>query len=55
MNMQTRQSHKEVIALDADDHLQRPMTIQSSVSEERLFQMQADRIPMRSLLAACAV
>ena len=54
MSIQTLQSHKEVIALDADDHLLRPASIHPSVSEMRLFQMRADRVPTRSLRIACA-
>ncbi len=48
------QHGKEVIALDADDHLARPMLIRSEFSEMRLSQVQVDRLPTRNLLVHCA-
>jgi len=42
MNMNLKQAGKEVIALDADDHLLRPVLIRFKFSELRLFHMQVD-------------
>jgi hypothetical protein len=42
MDMNIKQAGKEVIALDADDHLLRPVLIRFNFSELRLFQMQVD-------------
>ncbi len=56
------QSRKEVIALDADDHLLRPIFMNSRYSDLRLLriepaqQMQVDRIQARDdIPAMCAV
>ena len=48
------QHGKEVIALDADDHLARPILIQFVFSELRLSRVQVDRLPTRNLLYLCA-
>ena len=40
--MQSTLQTKEVIALDADDHLVRPTLIRFNVSELRMFQTQVD-------------
>ena len=45
---------KEVIALDADDHLARPILIRFEFSELRLSQVQVDRLPMHSFVYHCA-
>lgn len=47
MNTSHTIQSKEVIALDADDHLLRPMFIPLTVSEMRLFQVQVNRVPAR--------
>ncbi len=48
------QTGKEVIALDADDHLARPISIRFDYSNVRLTQVLADRLPTRNLLCLCA-
>ena len=47
--MNFKQAGEEVIALDADDHLLRPVLIRINFSESRLFQMQVDCVPARRL------
>jgi hypothetical protein len=54
MNMNLLQHEKEVIALDADDHLLRPILIRLTVSELRLLQVQVDCARKRRLLVFCA-
>ena len=49
------QQGKEVIALDADDHLARPIMIHVVFSEMRLSRVQVDCLPTRNLLVLCAV
>ncbi len=48
------QQGKEVIALDADDHLVRPLSIRSDCSDSRLSRVLVDRLPTRNLLCTCA-
>ncbi len=48
------QQGKEVIALDADDHLARPISIRFDYSELRLSRVLVDRLPTRNLLCLCA-
>ena len=48
------QVSKEVIALDADDHLPRPTLILSDLSEMRQFQVKVDRVPAFSLVTGTA-
>ena len=48
------QHGKEVIALDADDHLARPILIRFMFSETRHSQVQVDRLPTRNPLIHCA-
>jgi hypothetical protein len=48
------QMAKEVIALDADDHLLRPTLILSDLSEMRQLQVKVDRVPALSLVAGTA-
>ena len=48
------QQGKEVIALDADDHLVRPVSIHSDYSDTRLSRVLVDRLPTRNLLCSCA-
>ena len=48
------QTLKEVIALDADDHLLRPTLILSDLSEMRQLPVKVDRVPARRL-AVCTV
>ena len=59
MSTHFAQSEKEVIALDADDHLPRPMLIHLRFSDLRLLrlqQMQVDRVQARDgLLVMSAV
>lgn len=53
MRTHSEQSGKEVIALDADDHLSRSMYVHFGFSDLRLLrikpvlQMQVDRVPVR--------
>ncbi len=47
------QQGKEVIALDADDHLA-PCLIRFDLSEQRLPWVLMDRLPTRNLLCLCA-
>ncbi len=47
------QHAKEVIALDADDHLA-PCLIRFDFSEQRLPWVLVDRLPTRNLLCLCA-
>jgi hypothetical protein len=49
MNINLMQNGKEVIALDADDHLLRPVMIRLNFSELRLFPMQVDCVRMRCI------
>jgi hypothetical protein len=49
MDMNLNQAGKEVIALDADDHLLRPVSIRFNFSELRLFLMQVDCVRARRL------
>ncbi len=49
MNINLKQDGKEVIALDADDHLLRPVLIRFNFSELRLFLMQVDCVRVRRL------
>ncbi len=49
------QMKKEVMALDADDHLPRPISILLDYSDMRLSQVQVDRFQSRNLLCLCAV
>jgi hypothetical protein len=44
MNMNLIRHEKDVIALDADDHLLRPTLIRLTVSELRLLQVRVDRV-----------
>jgi hypothetical protein len=44
------QNEKEVMALDADDHLLRPILIRLIISEMRLFPVQVDCVRARRLL-----
>jgi hypothetical protein len=53
MNMDLIKHEKEVIALDADDHLLRPLLIRLIVSELRLSQVRVDRVRMRRLPGFC--
>ena len=48
------QHGKEVIALDADDHLARPILIRFVFFEMGLSHVQVDRLPTRNLLVRCA-
>ncbi len=48
------QQGKEVIALDADDHLVRPISIRFDYSDLRLSRVLVDRLPTRNLLCLCA-
>ncbi len=48
------QQGKEVIALDADDHLVRPISIRVDYSDLRLSRVLVDRLPTRNLLCLCA-
>jgi hypothetical protein len=48
------QQGKEVIALDADDHLARPILILLPFSEKQQTRVQMDRLPTRNLLFLCA-
>jgi hypothetical protein len=50
MNMNLMHDGKEVIALDADDHLGRPMLIRVNVSELRLFPLRVVCVQTRRLL-----
>ncbi len=50
MNVHSTLYTKEVIALDADDHLVRPTLIYLSVSEVRLPQMRVDLVPACCIL-----
>jgi hypothetical protein len=50
MNTNLIQTGMEVMALDADDHLVRPMLIRFSVSELRLFPVRVDCVRTRRLL-----
>jgi hypothetical protein len=54
MNAYPVQASKEVIALDADDHLLRPTSILLYVSDMRLSLVKVDRFQTRSLLISCA-
>jgi len=45
---------KEVIALDADDHLARPILICLKLSEVQLARVNVHRLPKRNLLCLCA-
>ncbi len=45
---------KEVIALDADDHLAPSVLMRFDVSELRLPWVHVDRLPSRNLLLLCA-
>lgn len=47
MNIIQSQPQKEVMAVDADDHLWRPLLIRFNVSEMRLSQLQVDCVPAR--------
>ena len=49
------QQEKEVIALDADDHLLRPILIRATVSELRLASVPVDCVRTRRLLLFFAV
>jgi hypothetical protein len=48
------QQGKEVIALDADDHLARPTLIPFKFSEMQLCRSLVDLVPTRNLLCLCA-
>jgi len=54
MNMDLIHYEKEVIALDADDHLVRPVLIRLTTSERRLLQVQVDCVQSRRLPDMCA-
>jgi hypothetical protein len=54
MNMDLIHYEKEVIALDADDHLVRPVLIRLTISERRLLQVQVDCVQSRRLPDMCA-
>lgn len=55
MNTCLTHEEKEVIALDADDHLMRPVLFLFDFSDLRLFQVRVDRLKMRGRLPAlCA-
>jgi hypothetical protein len=49
MNMNLLQHEKEVIALDADDHLLRPLMIRLTISELQLMHVRVDRVRTRRL------
>ena len=49
MNTSHITQSKEVIALDADDHLLRPTLNYLIISEVRLFQLEVNRVPTRHL------
>jgi hypothetical protein len=54
MNINLENHEKEVIALDADDHLLRPHSFRLIVSEFRLLQVRVDCVRMRRLPGFCA-
>jgi len=49
--MNPERNEMEVIALDADDHLLRPMLIQLNLSELRLFPVRVDCILTSCLIS----
>jgi len=54
MKMHAAQALKEAIALDAEDHLARPISIRSFVPEDALFQVRVGRVLARSFCLLCA-
>jgi hypothetical protein len=48
--MNLEQNGMEVMALDADDHLVRPVLNRLNLSESQLFQVLVDRLRTRRLL-----
>ena len=54
MNINLIHHEKEVSALDADDHLLRPILIRFNISGLRLSQVRVDRFRLRSHLDICS-
>jgi hypothetical protein len=50
MNIIQSQPKKEVMAVDADDHLCRPLLIRFNFSEMRLSRLQVNYVPTRVTL-----